>query len=54
LVIEVLNVGSILIKNGLLVTMDRERRIIEDGGILVEDRRISKIGKMSEFGRMRR
>jgi len=53
LVIEVRDVDSILIKNGLLVTMDRERRIIEDGGILVEGQKISKIGKMSEFSGVR-
>ena len=41
--------GSILIKNGLIVTMDERRRIIEDGAILVEDNRIVKIGKTSEL-----
>ena len=41
--------GSILIKNGLIVTMDERRRIIEDGAILVEDNRIAKIGKTSEL-----
>jgi len=41
---------TILIKGGTLVTMNRERRIIKDGAILVEDGRITSIGKADEFG----
>ena len=40
---------SILIRNGLLVTMDERRRVIEDGAIFIEDGRISKVGKTSEL-----
>ena len=41
---------NLLIKGGTIVTMDRERRIIEDGAILVEDGSITSIGKADEFG----
>ncbi len=36
---------------GTLITMDTHRRIITDGGILIEGSRISKIGKSSEVKR---
>lgn len=37
-----------LIKNGILVTMDPERRIFEDGAVLVKDDRIAAVGKTEE------
>ncbi|NIM45465.1 MAG: amidohydrolase family protein [Nitrososphaeria archaeon] len=36
---------NLLIKNGLIVTMDGERRVIKDGAILVRDGRIEEVGK---------
>ena len=33
-----------------LLTLDRERRIIQDGAVLVENGRISRVGKASELG----
>ena len=34
-----------------VVTVDPERRIIEDGSILIEDRRITQVGKAAELAR---
>lgn len=39
---------KILIKGGVIVTMDRERRVIRDGAIAVEDGRIIKVGGADE------
>lgn len=39
---------SLLIKGGTIITMDRERRIIQDGVILIEDGRITSVGKSNE------
>ncbi|MCS7131315.1 MAG: amidohydrolase family protein, partial [Hadesarchaea archaeon] len=36
---------DLFIKNGLIVTMDKERRIIPDGSISIEDGRIVEIGR---------
>jgi cytosine/adenosine deaminase-related metal-dependent hydrolase len=36
--------GSVLIQGGVVVTMDRRRRIIKDGSVLVEDGVITKVG----------
>jgi len=41
--------SSLLIKNGLVVTMDEERRIIEDGAIMIDNGRIIDLGKTSEI-----
>ncbi len=41
--------SSILVTGGTLVTMDARRRVITDGGILIEGSRISKVGKSSEM-----
>jgi 5-methylthioadenosine/S-adenosylhomocysteine deaminase len=41
--------SDLLIQNGLVVTMDKERRIIEDGAIMIENDRIIDIGKTSEI-----
>jgi len=41
-------VSSILITGGTLVTMDTRRRVITDGSVLVEDSRITRVGKSSE------
>jgi cytosine/adenosine deaminase-related metal-dependent hydrolase len=44
-------VSSILVTGGTLVTMDARRRVITDGGLLIDGSRISKIGKSSEVRR---
>jgi len=41
-------VSSILIFGGTLLTMDSQRRVITDGGVLIEGSRIVKVGKSSE------
>jgi cytosine/adenosine deaminase-related metal-dependent hydrolase len=41
--------GSVLIHGGLVVTVDRDRRIIRDGAILVEDGRIVEVGKTDQL-----
>lgn len=41
--------SSILIQNGLTVTMDEERRVIADGAIMIENGRIIDIGKTGEI-----
>jgi len=41
--------SSLLIQNGLIVTMDEERRIVEDGAIMIENGRIIDLGKTSEI-----
>ena len=35
---------ALLIENGTILTMDAERRILEDGYVLVENGRIAAIG----------
>jgi 5-methylthioadenosine/S-adenosylhomocysteine deaminase len=42
-------VTDILIKNGLVVTMDRRRRIIRDGAVAIEDARITAVGKTEKL-----
>lgn len=42
-----MNLTDILVKNGLIVTMDEDRRIIEKGSIEIEDKRIKRVGKSS-------
>lgn len=39
----------ILIKNGYIATVDEQRRVYQNGFILVEDTRIKEIGDMSEY-----
>ena len=39
----------VLYINGLIITMDKERRIIRDGAIAVQDDRIIAVGKTSEL-----
>jgi len=39
---------SIALLHGLIVTMDRDRRIIEDGGVLIEGDTITAVGKAEE------
>ena len=41
--------SSLLIQNGLVVTMNEERRIIEDGAIMIENDRIIDLGKTGEI-----
>jgi putative selenium metabolism protein SsnA len=38
---------SLLIKNGLIVTMDKDRRVIPDGSVAVEDGRITSVKRGS-------
>jgi cytosine/adenosine deaminase-related metal-dependent hydrolase len=40
---------DLLIKNGLLVTMDQQRRVITDGAIAVRGDRIVEVGKSSDL-----
>lgn len=40
---------KLLIANGLVVTMDPARRVIEDGAVLVQDGRIAAIGSTAEL-----
>jgi 5-methylthioadenosine/S-adenosylhomocysteine deaminase len=42
--------GSVLLTDGYLVTVDPERRVIERGWIGVEDDRIAALGPMEELG----
>ena len=42
--------GSVLLTNGYVVTVDPERRVIERGWIAVEDDRITGLGSMDELG----
>jgi cytosine/adenosine deaminase-related metal-dependent hydrolase len=37
-----------LIKNALIVTMDKDKRLIKNGDILIEGNKIVKIGKNIE------
>jgi len=39
---------SILIKNGILITMDPQRRVFEDGAVAIENGRITSVGKTQE------
>lgn len=41
--------SNLLIQNGLIVTMNEERRIIEDGAIMIENDRIIDLGKTGEI-----
>jgi len=41
---------NILIKNGLVITMDEDRRIIKDGAVAIEKDRIVALGKTEELG----
>ncbi|MEM3522563.1 MAG: amidohydrolase, partial [Candidatus Bathyarchaeia archaeon] len=40
---------DIIIKNGLIVTMDKQKRIIENGAIAIENEKIIDIGKTIEL-----
>lgn len=42
--------GSVLLTNGYLVTVDPRRRVIERGWVAVEDDRIAALGSMDELG----
>lgn len=39
---------QILLKNGLIVTMDKERRIIQDGAVAIQDNKIVAVGKTAD------
>jgi 5-methylthioadenosine/S-adenosylhomocysteine deaminase len=40
---------DIIIRNGLIVTMDKKRRYISDGTVVISDRRIVDVGKTSDL-----
>ncbi|MHA2315251.1 MAG: amidohydrolase family protein [Candidatus Hermodarchaeia archaeon] len=40
--------GTLLVKNGLIITMDSERRIIEKGAVVIENDRIISVGKTKD------
>ena len=40
---------SILISGGIIVTVNNQRHIIDEGSILIEDDRIVRVGKLDEF-----
>ena len=42
---------SILIRNGIVVTMDENRRIIKDGAIFIDDSKIVAVGKTEDIER---
>lgn len=37
--------SSILIKNGLIITMDGQKRVIENGSVYIENNKITRLGK---------
>ena len=41
--------ADIRIDNGLIVTIDRERRIIENGSIAIDEKKITGVGKVEEI-----
>lgn len=43
------NNQALLIKNGTVVTLDRENTIIENGGILIRDGRLDRIGRSADL-----
>jgi len=43
-----MQLASILIKRGLVVTMDSKRRVIKDGSVLIEDDMIAQVGKSTD------
>jgi cytosine/adenosine deaminase-related metal-dependent hydrolase len=46
-----LSVGSILIENGYVLTIDPKRRIIKDGAVLIEGQKITRVGKSDELAK---
>lgn len=40
---------DLLIRNAIVITMDRERRIINDGAVAIRNGRIDRVGRSSEF-----
>ena len=46
--------ANIIVKDGVLVTMDSERRILESHSIAIEDGRIVEIGKSADLERTHR
>jgi cytosine/adenosine deaminase-related metal-dependent hydrolase len=42
-------VASIFVSNGTVVTLDRQRRMIKDGAVLIRDDRIEYVGKAAAF-----
>jgi putative selenium metabolism protein SsnA len=41
--------STLLIKNGTVVTLGENSRVIDDGAVLIEDDRIARVGKSREF-----
>ena len=42
--------GSILVEDGLLITMDGRRRVIRNGSVMIEDGRIIDVGPADAIG----
>ncbi len=42
--------STLLIRNGTVVTLGENNRVIEDGAVLIENDRIKKVGKSRDFG----
>jgi len=40
---------NLIVKNGLIVTMDKQKRIIEDGAIVIDKEKIIDVGKTDEL-----
>jgi 5-methylthioadenosine/S-adenosylhomocysteine deaminase len=45
LALEDVNLADILIKNGYVITMDSRRRVLESGSVVIDDGKISAVGK---------
>jgi putative selenium metabolism protein SsnA len=41
--------STLLIKNGTVVTLGKDNRVIDDGAVLIENKKIKQIGKSGEF-----
>ena len=43
--------SSILIKNGMVITVDKDRRVLMDGAVVVENDRIIDVGESNEISK---
>ncbi len=41
--------ADIIIKNGMVITVDKDRRVLMDGAVTVENERIVGVGETSEI-----
>lgn len=46
--------GSILVSNGTVITVDKDRRVLRNGSILVQDDRITHVGNQSDAKKIAR